>query len=167
MKIRHCSGIVVAFGLISACSTDGAPSVVPESGVASTDFCEVTPSAPEAETELNARLEAYHDWAEEIGLEDLEASGRAVKPLALSSGAPSYPPRAMACGYTGQCTLIYDVDARGVPKNILAVCSATTFEYSARQVIARSTFRPFTIDGEPQEYKSLRQVITFKLDDTD
>jgi len=114
---------------------------------------------------MDVRSAAARLWDDEIKLDELVNSGRAVRPRPVVRVPPAFPPRAASCGYEGRCTVIFDLDSSGIPENILPACTSQLFERYASRAVARFQYAPLKIDGVETSYKGVMTVIRFELAD--
>ncbi len=79
--------------------------------------------------------------------------------------APHYPPRALHLGIEGTCEVHLDVDQRGRPMNVAAVCTHSIFESAAERAIRRVEFAPRVIRGQAVVQSGVIYPLVFELSD--
>ncbi|MCI4645429.1 MAG: TonB family protein [Hyphomonadaceae bacterium] len=83
----------------------------------------------------------------------------------ISPPAPVYPSRAAERGLEGRCEVHFDVNARGEPFNLNAMCSDSVFKRSAEEAVSRVRFAPKIVRGQAVERRSVVYPIEYGLDD--
>ena len=76
---------------------------------------------------------------------------------------PSYPGRAVSRGLEGDCEVRFDVDMRGKPYNIEAVCSDQVFRREAERAVSRVQFAPKIQRGRAVERRNVVYPLEFRL----
>jgi TonB family protein len=112
-------------------------------------------------------LEAYNEaLAQKPGSYYCEARTCDAAPALLVARAPVYPAGALREGTEGRASVVFDIDATGMPQN-LSVESATTavFGVAALEAVRNWRFRPATLGGRPVKYERVLQVFPFELQD--
>ena len=67
----------------------------------------------------------------------------------------SFPKRAAERGVSGTCDVVFDLDSRGKPSNVVATCSSPLFVSEAQRAISRTEFSPKMVDGRPVEQRNM------------
>lgn len=80
------------------------------------------------------------------------------KPLA------TYPARALDRGLEGECAVSMDVDVRGRPYNIEAVCTDNLFRNAAVSAVKKAEFAPKIVRGQSAERRNVVYPIRFALE---
>lgn len=78
---------------------------------------------------------------------------------------PAYPPRAASRGLEGYCEISFDLDPRGKPYNLEALCSDPMFRNSSIKAVRSAEFAARIVDGKPIGQEGLVYPITFKLNE--
>lgn len=76
---------------------------------------------------------------------------------------PAYPTGAASRGLEGSCEVRFDVDSRGRPYNVNAVCSDEVFRRSAERAVARAEFAPRIVDDQAVERRNVVYPLAFNL----
>lgn len=76
---------------------------------------------------------------------------------------PFYPVDAQRAGQEGRCEILMDVDARGIPENILTACSAPQFNASTYQAATRLQFAPPREGGRSVRLVNVVYPVTYCL----
>lgn len=76
----------------------------------------------------------------------------------------TYPRRAAERGISGTCEVYFDLDARGKPMNVVAVCSNRLFQAEAERAIVQTEFVPKRVDGRPVEQRDMVYPLEFVLE---
>lgn len=140
--MRKLTCIVVL--LVCGCASPGAPYISP--GV-------VTPALSQVD------VSAYNAEIRRQGLRHHCPDGMCdTLPELVVGYAPMYPEGALYAGVSGEATIVFVVDERGVPTN-LQVESSTAPEFSSAAIAAleKWRFRPSSLDGEPIRVSSRQQ----------
>lgn len=89
-----------------------------------------------------------------------------VPPSLVSATAPIYPKALQRAGVEGRASVVFDIDASGMPQNV-AVHSATHEQLGAAAVEAVKLwrFQPAMRSGAPVEYRRALQLFPFELRD--
>jgi protein TonB len=58
----------------------------------------------------------------------------------------------------------FDLDARGKPMNVVAVCSNRLFQAEAERAIVQTEFVPKRVDGRPVEQRDMVYPLEFVLE---
>ena len=75
----------------------------------------------------------------------------------------TYPSRALQRGTEGDCSVSFDVDVRGRPYNVQAVCSDSVFKREAERAVGKVEFAPKIVAGKPTERRNVVYPVVFKL----
>lgn len=90
----------------------------------------------------------------------------ADRPLqAIRPPLPTYPARALENGIEGECAVQLDVDARGRPFNVEAICTDSVFVRAAIRAVERAEFVPEVQSGQPVERRNVVYPVNFTLAD--
>lgn len=82
----------------------------------------------------------------------------------LRPPVPSYPSTLARKGVEGNCEVSFDVDVRGAPYNINAVCSHAGFVRAAERAVSRVEFAPRIERGQAVQRRGVVYPIEFRLD---
>ncbi|MCG8613411.1 MAG: TonB family protein, partial [Pseudomonadales bacterium] len=82
---------------------------------------------------------------------------------------PIYPPRLIARGIEGQCTVEFDLSVEGIPLNPVAVDCNPSRLFDRASLVAIQDFRyaPYVVNGEAIEVQGVQYTFTFALEDDD
>jgi TonB family protein len=92
----------------------------------------------------------------------LESKVRTAFPI--SPPRLTFPRRAAERGISGTCEVYFDLDARGKPMNVVAVCSNRLFQAEAERAIVQTEFVPKRVDGRPVEQRDMVYPLEFVLE---
>ncbi|MCI4645428.1 MAG: energy transducer TonB, partial [Hyphomonadaceae bacterium] len=67
-------------------------------------------------------------------------------------------------GIEGSCEVRFDVNARGEPFNVEAVCTDSVFRREAERAVSRVRFAPKIVRGQALERRNVVYPIEFGLD---
>lgn len=73
------------------------------------------------------------------------------------------PSAAMTRGISGSCDVIFDVDTRGRPFNIVAQCTDDLFAKEAARAVSKAEFLPKIRNGVAVEQRGAIYPIEFKM----
>ncbi|MEQ9316811.1 MAG: TonB family protein [Henriciella sp.] len=96
----------------------------------------------------------------------------AIDPVAISDRdaqpirppMPTYPSRAAEARIEGACDVRFDVDTRGRPYNVEAVCTDSVFRREAERAVNRVEFAPKIVRGQAVERRNVVYPLEFRLD---
>ncbi len=112
----------------------------------------LTGSAPKALDFVGIRKIAYPPAA--IGDRGL---------VVIRPPVPAYPSSAAVRRLEGKCDVRFDVDSRGRPFNVNAVCSDDVFKRAAERAVASAEFAPRIVDDRPVERRNVVYPVNFSL----
>lgn len=78
---------------------------------------------------------------------------------------PDYPISALRQKRQSHCDILFDVDAKGVPENLGAICTYEEFVPYALKAVRNMRVRPFEFDGKSVAVPGVIYPINFYLDD--
>lgn len=85
-------------------------------------------------------------------------------PVPIRTAKPSFPSRALERGISGTCEVNFDLDSRGKPKNVVAVCSNSLFVSEAERAVSRYEYIPKMVNGRPVEQPNMVVPLEFVLE---
>jgi protein TonB len=88
-------------------------------------------------------------------------AGRDITPV--RAPLPVMPSAAMTRGISGSCDVIFDVDTRGRPFNIVAQCTDDLFAKEAARAVSKAEFLPKIRNGVAVQQRSAIYPIEFKM----
>jgi protein TonB len=100
---------------------------------------------------------------EPINFDPVAISDRDAQPI--REPAKDYPERALMRGIEGNCEVYLDVDVRGRPYNIKAVCTDNVFVRSAERAVSKAEFAPKIVRGQPTERANVVYPIEYTIKD--
>lgn len=89
----------------------------------------------------------------------IPVAGRDIE--ALRAPAPSIPTAAITRGISGSCDVMFDVDVRGRPFNLIAQCTNDIFKAEAIRAVSTAEFLPKVRNGAPVEQRGAIYPIEF------
>ena len=110
---------------------------------------------------------AYNEGlAKKSGDYDCRTGACDTAPALLHALAPVYPARALRAETEGQAAVSFEIDAQGIPRNIMVQsASAAEFGEAAVDAVKSWRFSPAIVDGKPVGYQRVLQVFPFELRD--
>lgn len=96
----------------------------------------------------------------------------AIDPIAISDRdaqpirppIATYPARAAEAGIEGSCDVRFDVDTRGRPYNVDAICTDSVFKREAERAVNRVEFAPKIVRGNAVERRNVVYPLAFRID---
>lgn len=76
---------------------------------------------------------------------------------------PDYPIRAAEKGIEGQCDVQFDIDTKGKPQNVQAICTHPYFIGNSEKAIRKMRFEPLSIDGTLYEMPDYVYPLEYRL----
>lgn len=90
-----------------------------------------------------------------------DVSDRYAQPI--SAPTPSFPQAAAQLGISGSCDVLFDVDTRGRPYNVVATCTDAIFKSEAERAISKVKFLPKIVNGKAVERVDVVYPLEFQL----
>lgn len=148
----------------AGCSTSTAPPT-PVAAAPANCLDRVSYDHDSAKTAAQTQAAAAKTYTAEAGFAseaNIGASHR--KPQALSIFPPDYPSCALSNGLEGNCDVFFNLDENGRAVDIIPVCTHGVFAREATRTIARSTYSPATINGEPVRFEGIVRPMKFRFE---
>ncbi|MEM5517098.1 TonB family protein [Henriciella sp. AS95] len=96
-----------------------------------------------------------------LDVEPAVIGNRDIQPI--SPPIVDYPRSLAQRGVEGECEVRFDVDTRGRPYNVSAICSHSGFEREATRAVSRVQFAPMVRRGQAVERQNVVYPIEFRL----
>jgi protein TonB len=126
------------------------------------------PKIEKVSSTLPAEGIANNSWSipnmDKIGIANMQIAleiNRDIQPIFRSK--PIYPQRALSRDLEGDCLAEFDVGINGSPFNIKVNCTASAFERSARNAIARWKYNPKIADGKAVVMYGVTNSIKYRV----
>ncbi len=116
---------------------------------------------PSAQLQGAAPAELKFERVQSIDIVTVVIIDRDAQPI--SKPLATYPSRAVENNMEGTCDVSFDVDVRGKPYNVTAVCTNNIFKREAERAVARSEFAPKIVRGQALERKNVVYPMEFNL----